>query len=84
MTLPSCALLLVFAGAACRWTAYRTRVAPPRRFGVAQRGFWLPPSPAPGGFATADARRLEVAGRVLIHLGVFGMLAVRAWQHAAG
>ena len=84
MTLLSCALLLVLAGAACRWTAYRTRVAPPRRFGVAQRGFWLPPLLAPGEFATADARRLEVVGRVLIDLGVFAMLALRAWQHAAG
>ena len=83
MTLSSFALLLVLAGAACRWTAYRARVAP-RRFGFAQRGFWLPPLLAPGEFATADARRLEVVGRVLIDLGVFAMLALRAWQHAAG
>jgi hypothetical protein len=74
MALSTAGSLLVMIGWGCRWAVYRARVVPPRRFGVAQRGWWLPPLPAAGEFATGDARRLEGAGRALVLAGVVALL----------
>ena len=70
------AVVVTLTGWVCRWTAHARRVAPPRRFTAAQRGWWLPPMPAAREFASAGARRLEVLGRLLMLAGVLGLLAV--------
>jgi hypothetical protein len=63
-------LVIAIAGSTCRWTAYAQRVAPPHRFSIRERGFWLPPWPEIGEFASPRAQKLEVIGRVLIDLAV--------------
>jgi hypothetical protein len=73
MSTSTVALLLVLAAVACRWTAYRERVRPPRRFAPTARGWWVPPLPAAGEFATPAARRLEVLGRAFMYGGVAAM-----------
>ncbi len=70
MILTTVLLFVVLAGASCRWVAYSKRVAMPRRFSFRERGFWFPPWPAPGEFATSTGRRLEVSGRILINVAV--------------
>jgi hypothetical protein len=70
MLLQLVAVAVVFAAAACRWGAYRSRLAPPRQFDVGQRGWWFPPVAAHAEFGTEAARRLELVGRRLVAAGV--------------
>ena len=71
---------VIVVGAVARRTAALSRVAPPRHVGVGQRGFWLPPFPAPEEFTSAQARQREVLGRILLHVGACGLLAGQVWQ----
>lgn len=64
------ALLVLVIASACRWTAYRERVRPPRAFSPTELGWWVAPLPAPGEFRTAAGRRFEVVGRGLSYVAL--------------
>lgn len=76
--------LILFAGAGCRWLAAMERAAPPERFRLTQPGWWVPPLPRAGEFATSEARRREVTGRVLFYVGPIVMLAATVWTRLHG
>ena len=69
-------LIVVLAGSASRWVAYRERVIMPRRFRVGSFRWWFPPFPSDGEFATPRSHRLEVNGRILINIAA-ALLAAR-------
>lgn len=78
-------MLVAFVGSACRWRADLARVSSPMHFAPTEWGWWLPPLPHAREFATGDARKLEVVGRVLSYVGTVGALAVMLWvRHSSG
>ncbi len=68
-------LIVVCAGSACRWVAYRERVISPRRNAIGSLRWWFPPFPLDGEFSTPRSRTLEVAGRILMNVAAAMMIA---------
>lgn len=75
MVLSLLALCVMLVGSSLRWSAYRGRVAPPRRFRPLQLGFWFPPLPEQQEFAQPADRRREIAGRVVVYVALVMILA---------
>ena len=58
-------LIVMCAGSACRWVAYRDRVLFPRHYVIGSFRWWFPPFPIDGEFSTTRSCTLEVTGRIL-------------------